>query len=47
MGTLLNEVPNHAYRGVGIDDLEKPALPQFFAIAQMLGKRLKSYSIGW
>jgi hypothetical protein len=41
-GDVVDEVPNHAYRGVGVDDLEKAALPQLFAIAQMRGKGLKS-----
>jgi hypothetical protein len=27
-GDVVDEVPNHAYRGVGVDDLEKAALPQ-------------------
>ena len=39
---IVAEVPNHAYRDVGVDDLEKTALPQLFAIAEMRGKRLKS-----
>jgi len=34
----IDEIPNHLYRRVGIDDLQKPALPQLLAIAQMLGK---------
>src|SRR6266404_7368350 len=41
-GHVIDEVPDHAYRGVGVDDLEKAALPQLFAIAQMRGKGLKS-----
>src|SRR5262249_41680231 len=32
------EVPNQAYRRVGVDDLEEPALPQLVAIAQRRGK---------
>src|SRR5712692_6661604 len=36
-----NEVPNHVYRGVGVDDLEKAALPELFANAQLCGQRLK------
>jgi hypothetical protein len=32
---VADEVPNHAYRGIGGDNLEKPALPQLFAIAQV------------
>ena len=39
---VVGEVPNHADRGVWVDDLEKAALPQLFAIAEMRGKRLKS-----
>ena len=35
------EIPDHPDRGFGIDDLQKAALPQLFAIAQMLGKGLK------
>jgi hypothetical protein len=39
---VIGEVPNQAYRTVGVDHLEKPALPQLFAIAQMLGKGTES-----
>jgi len=39
---VVEEVPNYADRCVGVDDLEKAALPQLFAIAQVLGKGLKS-----
>jgi hypothetical protein len=39
---VIGEVPNHAYRRVGVDHLEKPALPQLFAIAQMLRKGTES-----
>src|SRR5258708_18265221 len=38
----VDEVSNHAYRRVGVDDLEKPALPQLFAIAQRRGQGLMS-----
>src|SRR6266481_473031 len=38
---VVDEAPNRADRGVGVDDVEKAALPQLFAIAEMLGKRLK------
>src|SRR5260370_3975397 len=41
-GHVIDEVPDHAYRGVGVDDLEETALPQLFAIAQVRGKGLKS-----
>ena len=34
---IADQVPDHTYRGVGVDDLEKAAFPQLFAIAQMLG----------
>ncbi len=37
-GDVVDEVPNHAYRRIGLDDFEKPALPQLFTIAQILGK---------
>ena len=39
---VFDEVPNHAYRGVGVYDVEQAALPQLFTIAQVRGKRLKS-----
>ena len=32
---IVDEVPNYTYRSVTVDDLEKAALPQLFAIAQM------------
>jgi hypothetical protein len=41
-GDVVGEVPNHAYRGVGVSDLEKAALPQLFAIIRMRGKWVKS-----
>ena len=41
-GDVVDEVPNHAYRRVRVDDLEKSALPKLFAITQVLGKRIKS-----
>src|SRR5262245_24957262 len=41
-GDVVDEVPNHAYRRLRFNDLEKPALPQLFAIAQIHGKGLKS-----
>lgn len=37
-----DDVPNHTYRRVGVDDLEQPALPQLFANAQIRRKRLMS-----
>src|SRR6266852_4911190 len=39
---VADKVPNDRYRGIGVDDVEKPALPQLFAIAQMVGKRTES-----
>src|ERR1700751_3600223 len=39
---VVGEAPDRADRGVGVDDVEKAALLQLFAIAEMLGKRLKS-----
>jgi hypothetical protein len=39
---VIGEVPNHAYRRVGVDYLEQPAFAQLFAIAQMLGKGTES-----
>ena len=41
---VLGKVPDHADRGIGVDDVEKAALPQLFAIAEMRRKRLKSGS---
>src|SRR5579862_1392685 len=41
-GHVVGKVANQFYRGVGVDDLEKPAFAQLLAIAQMLGKGTQS-----